>query len=168
MHDRVRQMNWGGIPPHVYLPHVDASINIATMAYGHTHPDVQVQVTIYTILLIAIDDLGVDSRAMEEFVQRLHLGEHQLHPILDHLVENLRDMSKYFLPYAASAIVAATLQYVSATAFDKQAEDASMAPETVQYVEYKRVKNGVAEAYGFMIWDKFDFPDLTTHIQVIP
>lgn len=140
---------------------------MATTTFSHTHPDVQVHIALFTVLGLCIDDLEIQSAALEEFVQRIYSGQPQLHPVLDYLVQNLRNLPKYFPPYAASAIFAGTIQGVNATLFDKQSEAMRLTSESLPYVLYKRARNSLGEVYGFYVWDKFNFPDVSIHIQVI-
>lgn len=45
-----------------------------------------------------------------------------------------------------------------------------MTPSDVaeNFAIYTRFKNGVSLAYGLFIWDKFNFPDLTTYSHCLP
>ena len=140
---------------------------MAITTFGHTHPDVQVHIALFTVLALCIDDLEIKTGALEEFVQRLHTGTRQLHPVLDNLVDNLGELPKYFPPYSAAAIFAATVQFVNSTLFDKQAEEMPLTADSMPYVLYKRARNSLGEVYGFYVWDRFSFPDIATHIQVI-
>ena len=147
--------------------YVVASINMAITTFGHNHIDTQVHIALYTVLGLCIDDLEIDPIILQEFVPRLYSGRRQLHPILDYLVENLQQMPEYFPPYTASAIFAATVQGINSTWFDKQTEDLSLSADSLPFVLYKRARNSLGEVYGFYVWDKANFPDVTMHIQVI-
>lgn len=168
---RVRQKvaSWdlGDVSPQRRDRHIVTSINMATTAFGHTHPDAQVHIALFTMLALCIDDLDINPEVLQEFVQRLHSGARQLHPVLDYLVENLEQLPDHFPPYAASAIFAGTVQFVNSTLFDKESEKMALTKESLPYVLYKRARNSLGEVYGFFVWDKYNFPDVSTHIQVI-
>ena len=140
---------------------------MATTTFGHTHLDVQVHIALFTVLALCIDDLDINPEVLQEFVQRLHIGAPQLHPVLDYLVENLQHLPDHFPPYAASAIFAGTVQFINSTLFDKESEKMALTKESLPYVLYKRARNSLGEVYGFFVWDKYNFPDISTHIQVI-
>ena len=164
---QVATFNFGNVSPHRRDRHIQTSINMAIKTFGHTHGDVQVHIAIFTVLALCIDDLEIESRALDEFVQRLHTGSRQLHPVLDHLVDNLKALPQYFPPYSAAAIFAGTVQIINSTVFDKQSEDMPLTEDSLPYVDYKRARNSLGEVYGFFVWDRFSFPDVSVHIQVI-
>ena len=104
---------------------------------------------------------------MEQFTPRLSTGSLQLHPILDHFVENLRALPKYFPPYAASAIFTNTIQHINSILLDKEADKIPLASESLPFVRYKRARNGLGEVFGFFIWDIFTFPDVSVYVQTV-
>jgi len=163
-----KQWTQKGLSAARYERHFVTSINMATIAYGHTHIDVQVQIALFTLLALCVDDLEVSSEALQGFTTRLYTGIPQLDPVLDCLVENLGHMPEYFLPYASKSIVVATIEFVNATLFDKESAGMVLHDAALPYVEYKRLRNALGGAYGFFVWDKFSFPDISAHIQVIP
>ena len=59
------------------------------------------------------------------------------------------------------------MQGINSTWFDKQTENLGLSSESLPYVLYKRARNSLGEVYGFYVWDKANFPDVTMHIQVI-
>lgn len=157
-----------GLDPARYSRHFQTSINIATYTFGHTPVDVQVYISLFTLLGLCIDDLEVSSEAMDSFGKRLYGGKPQLDPLLDCLVDLLNNSYDYFHPYAAKSIIVATIEFVDATLFDKQSVGFKLNSAALPYVEYKRLRNSFGGAYGAFMWDKFTFPDIFTHIQVLP
>ncbi|KAF7798948.1 hypothetical protein EIP86_010176 [Pleurotus ostreatoroseus] len=145
-----------------------AGVAIAISAYGHTPIATQVHIATYTLLTICVDDLIMGTDAVEEFMTRLYSGQPQTHPILQYLAENLAAMPDFFPPDAAKAIVASTVIFVNQTLFDKKLEGITIHQDARQFVESKRIKNGLAEAYSFFIWDKETFPDVVSYIQSVP
>lgn len=164
---RVSTWDFGDISPARVERHTVTSINMAVTTFDHTHPDVQIHIALFTVLGLCIDDLEIGTGALEEFVHRLHTSTPQLHPVLDLLVKNMQELPKYFPPYAAAAIYAAIVQFVNSTFFDKQSECMTLTAESLPYVLYKRARNSLGEVYGFFVWDKYNFPDVSVHIQVI-
>ena len=112
VHEKIGRMDFGNIPPHRYEHHIGPCINLATMAYGHTPPEVQVDIAVFSVVTMCVDDLDVDSRAMEEFDLRLCMRSRQLHPVLDNLVMGLQSLSQHYLPYVSSAMFASVSHLV--------------------------------------------------------
>lgn len=141
---------------------------MATVAYGQNHIKTQVQIALFTLLALCVDDLEVGTEALEAFTSRLYTGASQLDPVLDCLVDNLHHMSDHFLPYASKSIAVATIDFVNATIFNEESSGMSLRDAALPYVEYKRLRNALGGAYGFFVWDRYNFPDISTHIQAIP
>lgn len=157
-----------GLMPERYEKHLAMSMNMATIAFGHTHIDVQVHIALFTILTRCIGDHQVSSLALESFGSRMASGAHQLDPVLNCLVENLSRMSWYFLPHASRSIMAATMDFINATLFDKESVGMKLRDGALPHIEYKRTKNALSGGYGFFVWDKFSFPNISSYIQTIP
>ncbi|EKM53549.1 uncharacterized protein PHACADRAFT_125351 [Phanerochaete carnosa HHB-10118-sp] len=141
---------------------------MATTTFDHNHPDTQVHIALFTILALCVDDLEVDSAALSEFVERLQTGKAQLHPVLELLADAVRRMPEFFHPYAATAILIGTAHHVNCTLFEKQTDSTPLHPVALPYVLYKRARNSLGEVYSSFVWDKFNFPDISAHIQVTP
>lgn len=167
---RAQVTSWdlGTISPQRVQRHLVTAVNFATTTFGHNRLETQVHIALFTVLCLCVDDLEVDSAALTEFVQRLQTGERQLHPVLTLLAEILRRTPEFYHPYAASAIVAGTVHFINCTIFDKESENMVLHPTALPFVLYKRSRNSLGEVYASYVWDKFTFPDIFTHIQVIP
>jgi hypothetical protein len=157
-----------GLEPTRYERHFKTSVNIAAFTFSHTPVDVQVQIALFTLLALCIDDLEVSSEAMDAFSARLYGGIPQLDPLLDCLVDILTRMPDYYHPYAAKTIVVATVEFIDATLFDKQSVGFTLHEDALPYVEFKRLRNSLGGVYGSFVWDKATFPDIFSHIQVLP
>ena len=105
---------------------------------------------------------------MDSFGARLYSGKPQLDPALDCLVDLLGKVHDYYPPYAAKSIIVATIEFVDATLFDKESVGIQLHRAALPYVEYKRLRNSLGGAYGAFVWDKFSFPNIFSHIQVLP
>lgn len=99
---------------------------------------------------------------------RLYTGTPQPHPVLQYLAENLAAMPEFFPPEAAKHITATTVIFVNQTLLDKKLEGMSLHQDARRFVDSKRVKNGIGEAYSFFIWGKENFPDILSYIQSVP
>lgn len=112
-------------PTDRYDKFLSTGLGLATIAYAHTSIDVQVQIAIFTMLMVSLDDheMLVPFDAVEQFVPRFISGSPQLVHVLDLLAENLRGMPNYYPPYAANGIVSATFDFISAVLFERQHGD---------------------------------------------
>jgi hypothetical protein len=151
-----------------YDPALVCAVHIASTAYSHTPSEVQLHIALYTLLCILVDDFSVSNAALEEFTERLYSGSPQLHPLLDRLVENLRQTKDYYPPFIANQIIKSTVGFVDSMAVDSQLETMMLGPAALTYVTTRRLDNGIGRAYGSFIWDKFNFPDLSSYVQAIP
>ncbi len=148
-----------------YQGPIQTSVCVATTMFGHTHIETQVHIALFSLLAGCVDDLEIDPVALEQFVERLHAGSGQLHPVLDLLAQKLRRMPDYYPPYTATAIFAGTIQFINATLFDKLSP---LRPVSLPFIRYKRARNSLGEVYGLFAWDKANFPDVSVHIQILP
>nr|BCX55500.1 sesquiterpene synthase [Phanerodontia chrysosporium] len=166
----VAKWDIGNANPRRLHHHVVSAINIAKTAYAHTPVPTQVHIAMWTALCIFVDDFEIETAAVEQFAERFHAGGPQLHPLLDVFAGTLRAMPRFFHAHGAAGIVANTVQYVTSTLFDKVTEEKGLEVHASarDYPLYKRARNGIGEGYGFCIFDKENFPDVSTHIQVIP
>lgn len=144
------------------------SICVATTMFGHTHIETQIHLSLFSLLAGCVDDLEIDPVALESFVERMSAGLPQLHPVLELLVEKLKRMADYYPSYSATAIFAGTVQFINATLFDKRSHLMPLRPTSLPYIRYKRARNSLGEVYGLFAWDKFNFPDVSAHIQILP
>ena len=167
---RVREVvqEWAfvGIPPARLEASLIAGIDISGIAYGHTHLDTQVYIALFTFLATCFDD----NLASEDggFTARFHAGLPQEHPFEQRFAEILHETGKHFPPFATGAIVNSALAYMDRNVLDRESKELDLHNAAQQYVEWKRTKNGMAEAYAFFIWDRYSFPSVYTYIQAIP
>jgi len=151
-----------------YDKHIRTALAIGTTAYAHTPLDVQVHITIFTLLATCIDDSDIPHAATEQFVTRFTSGLPQLTPALEALADNLLHMADYYPVYIANDIITSALDFVNTTLFDKETKDIPLAEGAANYAIYRRFKNGAPQGYGFFIWDKFNHPDAHAYIQSLP
>lgn len=164
----VASWDFGGIPTERVQRHVVTGTSMAATAYAHTHPDTQVHIALFTVLCLCVDDLEVDAGALAAFVPRMQAGETQAHPVLARLAQSLRAMPEFFHSYAATAILVGTVHFVNCTLVERQTDSMPLHPTALPYVLYKRARNSLGEVYAAFVWDKFNFPDISSHIQVTP
>ena len=77
-------------------------------------------------------------------------------------------MPDFFNLYTATTIFTDSINFVNCTLFEKQTDAVPLHPTALPYVLYKRARNSLGEVYSAFVWDKFSFPDISSHIQVTP
>ncbi|KAI0343534.1 terpenoid synthase [Trametopsis cervina] len=157
-----------GLSPRSYEKQLRTGLVIGTTSYAHTHIDIQVHITIYTLLATSVDDTEIPYSAMEEFIPRFLSGTPQLSPLLDMLADNLRHMTDYYHSTSASGIITSTLEFMNATLLERDANNMVISKGATMYTRYIRAQNGIGQAYALFIWDKFNFPDMTSYVPAIP
>lgn len=156
------------IPRDRYEKHLRTALAIGTTAYAHMPIGIQVHITIYTTLTTSMDDFDIPLVASEQFVTRFVSGLPQLSPALDALADNLRHMSDYYCPHAASGIITSTLDFINSTMLEREIQAFVVSEDAENYAIYTRFKNGVSQAYGLFMWDKFTFPELSSYFPALP
>ncbi|KAI0090557.1 isoprenoid synthase domain-containing protein [Irpex rosettiformis] len=151
-----------------WRPFLKAGIDLGAVGYGHTRVDVQAHIALFTVLFFCIDEFVASAEALDGFSARLLSGTPQLDPLLDCMVDSLRHMPDFFLPYAAKCIVLSAIEFIDSCLHDKDVEGMKLHTAALPYINFKRMRNGLAAVYAFFVWDKFSFPNVSTYIQVIP
>lgn len=159
--------SWG-LTSNAYDKAIHCAAYIGSLVFYQSNVDVQVHIAVFTALLIAVDDLIVPREALEEFVPRLVKGSAQLHPVLDALMANMRDLVDYFPLCAARGIRTSVLNFINRNVFDLEQADRALSQGAMHYVRWARLKDGLGEAFAYFIWDKFQFPQTTGYIQALP
>lgn len=160
-------MDIGTVPPKRFERCLKTAIDLGSIGYAHAPIHVQVHIAIFAVFGLAIDEFEVDPEALEVFPARLLAGAPQDHPLLDRYVENLQETYKHFPPYAASAIITNTIQFINSMLLDRHEQEVGVEDKLLSYARYKRVRNGLGDVFGFFVWDKDSFPSAFLHAQVI-
>ncbi|KAI0090575.1 isoprenoid synthase domain-containing protein [Irpex rosettiformis] len=157
-----------GLTSDRWRPFFKVGIDLGAVGYGHTRVDVQAHIALFSILGMCIDEFVASDEALDGFTARLLSGTRQLDPLLDCMVDSLRHMPDFFPPYAAKCIVLSTIEFIDSCLHDKDVEGMKLHTAALPYINFKRMRNGLAAVYAFFVWDKFSFPDVNRYIQVIP
>ncbi|KAF7790288.1 hypothetical protein EIP86_001242 [Pleurotus ostreatoroseus] len=167
---RVREImqNWErtDISPARLEASLMTGVNMGGLAYAHTHLNTQVYIALFTLLTVLFDDQLASADA--EFTARFHAGLPQLHPFLQLFAEMLRTAGEHFLPFAARAIVNNALTSMDQNVFDRESKGMPLHTAAQQYVEWKRMRNGMAETFAFFVWDRHSFSNIFAYVQAIP
>lgn len=144
-------------------------IHFGYAPYQHTPYEVQIASALFTFCTTIYDDAALDIEAMREFVPRWCEGKPQLDPFLDRFVETTMALREFFPPYAANTICSSTMEYGTEEVYNvDEAPDAEFTPDSWQYIEYARLKGGIAEPYAILIWPKSICPNVSEWLQALP
>ena len=157
-----------GVHRHRFARLLGTAFDMSTMSYSYTHPDTQVQVALFTLLCLCVDDMRVPLKALESFTNRLFTHTPQLDPILDCLVDNLARMSDFYPSHLAQMIVSSTIDFIRTTLFDEQCADMPLHEGSLPFVKHNRLGSGLGTAFASFGWERLSFPDVKTHIQILP
>lgn len=158
-----------GLADKVREKYTMTGLDIAATAYRHVKPlEVQVCIALNTFCTALFDDGFMGKEAMTAFAPRFHMGVPQMHPVLDLFVQNLRDMNDMFTAYGANALISSCMEFANAEMFLREAKDLRLTPESFQYIEFIRLKEGFGEAYAVFIWPRSMCLDTKAYIQAIP
>ncbi|KAI0770509.1 terpenoid synthase [Fomes fomentarius] len=137
--------------------------------YGHLSPVHQHFVALYTAIILYIDDIGEQHLdALKQFASRLTCGEKQLCPALDALVHLLRQAHELWTDVGADAIIAGTLDTVTAMYIENTTRDMEIKPKATLYPYYLRTRSGICPPYIHFIFMKHWRPTTESYLQMLP
>lgn len=147
----------------------ELSLNLAITAYRATSLNLQLHIALFTYLSSLFHDGFVPLTAMREFHSRFYAGQSQLHPILNRWIEVTMAMQSYFPPHTANTLVSSLLATVNAAVFAREGGDHLVSTSrSPSYLDYKKSREGVPEAYSVMIWPKDLCPHTVSYIEAMP
>ncbi|EMD31539.1 terpene cyclase [Gelatoporia subvermispora B] len=151
--------------------HVISGITIAITAYNHIRDfNTRVYIAVYSAIVIAMDSPDVlEALAFDSFHERLSQGHMQQDTgLLGELARYISASWQYYPRFAASCIMTSSLEFVNICILENTFPDLTMHSGALSFIEYRRGRTGVAEAFAYFIWDKAQFPDETEYVQAIP
>ena len=157
------------ISPAVVSKILDGSCVYSETTYGHTTPEHRFYIALYTACLMYVDDLGErDLDAVMKFTSRFAKGEEQPNPVLNRLSGLLRRAHELWTQYGADAIVAGTLDAVTAMYIEYTARDLVIKPSATRFPYYFRTRAGIGPPYVHFVFMKTWRPTPETYLQLLP
>ncbi|KZT08515.1 terpenoid synthase [Laetiporus sulphureus 93-53] len=163
----VRQWEQGNIME----PLAASALVLTTTAYSHIASlETKLQITLFTILIGALDDPSVFESLPSRDFHRLMCGGtvRKEESVLGAFAELLSDMWAHYPLFTANTIFTSALRFINASIAENDFAQASLGSCTLPFVEYKRSMSATTEAYACFIWDKTSFPDVNAYIEAIP
>lgn len=169
--DKIR--SWGPGVLDILRPYVPAATILTITCYAHIEDtDIKVQSVLFSALVIAIDDPSVlSSPAVRDFHRRLCLGSAQDDSgVVGRLMQILSGMWDFYPDFSATSIFTSVSQFVNGCFLEQLSGEAKLAGSSnaLPFIAYRRNMSGLAEAFGYFIWERNRFPDVEAYMQAIP
>ncbi|CAK5284300.1 unnamed protein product, partial [Mycena citricolor] len=143
-----------GLPPERTKALAGVGIDAAKWFYPDHSRKLQLLIAKFTGMTTMIDDLGIlFPDALANYRTRLLNGQPQDTPILQALLEIIRELDSYFGTFDVDMILKVTLEFLSANLIEfKRQADLRPTVNSPGYTTYFRLKSGVAEAFACFIF----------------
>ncbi|KZT01139.1 terpenoid synthase [Laetiporus sulphureus 93-53] len=152
-------------------PHLVTAIILTATAHNNIPSlNTKVQITLFTTLIIAIDDPAVfNALGVRTFLLKMCTGDIQHNAgMLGEFTKILGHMWDHYSGFSANTIYASALRYINASLLENDFSGLPLSPDDFRFVEYKRGMRTTTEAYACFIWEKFRFPDTKVFMQAVP
>ncbi|RPD62211.1 terpenoid synthase [Lentinus tigrinus ALCF2SS1-6] len=157
------------INPAVVSKILDGSCVYAETTYGHTTSQHRFFIALYTACLMYVDDLGErDLDAVMRFTGRFAKGEEQPNPVLNRLAGLLRQAHELWTQYGADAIIAGTLDAVTAMYVEYTAQALVIKPSATRFPYYLRTRAGIGPPYIHFVFMNSWRPTPQSYLQLLP
>lgn len=161
--------NWGD--EQALRPYVVTALILTITAYAHI-PDLEtrVAITLFTALIIAMDDPAVFSGLTPvEYHRKMCAGVVQQESgMLGKFTKVLQGMWDHYPSFTANTIYASALRFVNASVMENEWRGETYGQEARHFVEYKRSMTATTEAYACFIWPRAQFPDYRVYFRAVP
>lgn len=162
------QLNSWGLSD-ILRGHDVTAIVLTVTAYSHLSASTRLQITLYTALATCMDGrILADPSVFHTFHQRFHTGSAQSDVLLDKFSKLLIGMPEHFSWFTANSIITSSLEFINVTLLESDSASLILRKDTLPFLDYRRRKSGIAEAYAYFIWEKETFPDVKTYMQAVP
>ncbi|OCH89693.1 terpenoid synthase [Obba rivulosa] len=149
-------------------PYVVTAIDITAMAYKHVQDfEAKAIIVIFTALAITLDDPEILAHlSSENFCLDVATGRiHEDDGWLAEYAKILSGMWTHFPRFSASTIFASGIDFVNGCILENTYHEPVV---SASFVEYRRNKTGICDAYASFIWEAAQFPDEKEYVQAIP
>ncbi|OJT10385.1 hypothetical protein TRAPUB_13077 [Trametes pubescens] len=148
---------------------LETSCHFIETAYAHTTLEHRFFVARYCAYFVYADDLGTRCLdALRDFPRRFANREQQLDPILDRLAEMVRGAHKLWTDVGTSAIIAGTLDALTAFYIEYTTCGLAVKPGAVRYPDYLRLKSGIDPPFIAFIFMRGWRDTAESYVQLLP
>ena len=135
---------------------IQTAVGMSTMTFQTVPFDVKVTIAVYSVYTIFVDDRSSDPefrKDLDHFNRRLFSGKPQKNILLQAYAKRLSTMHETFGQFGSDMIAKDTIQFLGGNSLEAEPEEAFKWPaEAPEYPYYFRVKNGISEAYAFLLF----------------
>ncbi|KAI0755151.1 isoprenoid synthase domain-containing protein [Daedaleopsis nitida] len=137
--------------------------------YGHTTAEHRYFIALYTACLMYVDDLGErDLDSVMRFTGRFAKGEEQPDSVLNCLAGLLRRTHELWTQYGADAIIAGTLDAVTAMYIEYTTQDMVVKPSATRFPYYLRTRAGIGPPFIHFVFMQSWRATPESYLQLIP
>ncbi|TFK83820.1 terpenoid synthase [Polyporus arcularius HHB13444] len=148
---------------------LDGSCVYTETTYGHTTPKHRFFIALYTACLMYVDDLGErDLDAVMRFTGRFAKGQDHPDPVLNRLAGLLRQSHELWPQYGADAIIAGTLDAVTAMYIEYTAKHLVIKPSATRFPYYFRTRAGIGPPFIHFIFMNTWRSTPESYLQLLP
>ena len=161
--------NWGD--EQALRPYVVNALILTITAYAHVSElETRVLITLFTSLIVAMDDLAVFSGLTPvEYHRKVCAGVARREPgMLSEFTKVLQAMWDHYSSFTANTIYTSALRFVNASVMENEWRGETYGQEARPFVEYKRSMTATTEAYACLIWPRAQFPDHRLYFRAVP
>nr|BDI63124.1 sesquiterpene synthase [Trametes versicolor] len=161
---------WSLDLPATFIEQVhETSCHFIETAYVHTTLEHRFFVARYCAYFLYADDLpGRCLDALIQFPRRFANREQQLDPILNRLAEMIRGAHELWTDVGASAIIAGTLDALTAFYIEYTTCGLAVKPQAVRYPYYLRLKSGIDPPFVAFIFMRGWRDTAESYVQMLP
>jgi hypothetical protein len=129
--------------PYSVAPYVLTSVPMAAFAYGHTPRDTQTFMSVYTTLLMYIDDTySNDASGIQDFNTRFVLGQQQQDAALQCLSEITHEIPQRYSYIASNIMITSTLNLVTSLLVEQKIKSTPVSSFRLRYSCYDLIYRG--------------------------
>ncbi|EMD39627.1 hypothetical protein CERSUDRAFT_71514 [Gelatoporia subvermispora B] len=153
------------------LPHIATGIDFALVGYQHIQSfDTKVLIAVYTAIAVTLDSpKDLESVPSHDFHRMFCAGAAQHDDgMLGQLARLMMAFWDHYPRYAASSAMASTLEFINSSILENTSRGMIMTADSLPFIEYRRGKTGIPEAFATFIWERSKFPEEEIYLQAKP
>jgi hypothetical protein len=110
------------------------------------------------------------TQAIESFQHRWLSGQPQMHPMLDHFSQCLKDMRKFWDPLCADMMISSTFYFLYGNILENRADISQMKLRgpSILWPNWVRAMTGVATVISLFVFPKSACDDVSKFLQAVP
>ncbi|KAJ5096938.1 terpenoid synthase [Penicillium angulare] len=153
-------------------PCISTATKITSFSYPFASAEVQEAIALYAAYVISIDDtLEEMTSHLESYGTELVLGQTHRHELLRGFTSLLSNQQRLFGKFGGDMVIKNSIEFISSVIIEQRQNGLRLSHDTSDYLDYFRIKTGVAESFAFFCFPENINPenqDLAKYITAIP